>query len=888
MVYPKTYLAKLVAIILVTTSITPVTDKLVSLNSVALAQSFGTNPESFPIPRALPEGTTLRVDGSTSMRMINEELRSRFEEQFPNAQVRLNASRTDEALQALLNGEIQLVASGRPLTEAEKAQGLVEVPLEREKLAIVLGPDNPFDGNLSFEQFAQIFRGEITNWSEVGGPNLPIRMIDRPDYSDTRRALSTYDVFEGTPFETGETADPVNEDETDAVVAELGNDGIGYAVVSQVIDRQDVRILPMHQTLPDDPRYPYSQYRAFVYREGAEPAVLAFLGFATTPPGQEVIVDSPAVGDGVAEAESPAAGADDPGFGNAGADGIGDGNADSSPGESGGTEAEAPDPAGEAATPADAQADSTAEADTALLPDADAAEGQGFPWWLLWLLGIPILGGLLWWLLKGSGSPSSATTSRPGGPPSASQTGTSAIAPDGSGTGVASPPVSPGVTTVAAAAGPVAAAAAATTAARIVLTPRNSQSAYAYWEIPEADLEAAKRQGGKVQQLRLYDVTELPPDAELPAPVAEFACEGEEPDLYLPINRSDRDYLAEVGYFTGEQRWLPLARSKPVHVPAVPAGAIAAGAAALGATALGTGALLSQSAPGTATATSGQNRIVLTPRNQESGYTYWEVSEQARASLKSEGGQDYQLRIYDVTDIDQSDHPPHSVAVYDVAETDSDRSVPFPAPNRDYMAEIGYRTNDGDWLTLARSRPVMPEAVLSQPASSSVGTLGAIAGGIMAAGGVAAVTAARSTESPPSPVVASPISHRCAIETVAVHGQHHAVALDTGQIHHLKTAVATTCQLQPGLHILRIRDGVFNYDGDEGHPGEPFVLLWICGGSVVNQKTGVPVKQTWSTLNGYADTLTLNVLEPTSLYAFFVDTYPEDNVGEVTLSVIRI
>jgi hypothetical protein len=57
---------------------------------------------------------------------------------------------------------------------------------------------------------------------------------------------------------------------------------------------------------------------------------------------------------------------------------------------------------------------------------------------------------------------------------------------------------------------------------------------------------------------------------------------------------------------------------------------------------------------------------------------------------------------------------------------------------------------------------------------------------------------------------------------------------------------------------------------------------------VINQKTGVEVGATWSSLNGFDDTLTLEVLEPATLCAFFFDTYAEDNQGEVQLTVVRI
>ena len=388
MVYRKILSARFAVILLAATATTQVTGEWVARNGL-LAQSFGENPDGFPIPSALPDGTTLKVDGSTSMQMTNEALESRFEEQFPNVDVELGASRTDEAIADLLAGEIDVVSSGRPLTEDQKAQGLTETAIQREKLAILLGPENTFERDLTFEQFAGIFRGEIVNWSELGGPDLPIRLVDRPDYSDTRRALSTYQVFEANLLKTGSTAAPVTEDETSAVVAALGPDGIGYAVVSQVIDRSDVRIIPMHQTLPDDPRYPYSQHRAFVYKEDASPAVLAFLGFATTPPGEEVITEAPAA---VAPDAEPDAAEPEPSESPAEtAPAAAEPEAADPPAEadSGETAPAAAEP--EAATPPPEAGE--APADVAQVPataPAGDVEAGGFPWWLL---GIPVLGG---------------------------------------------------------------------------------------------------------------------------------------------------------------------------------------------------------------------------------------------------------------------------------------------------------------------------------------------------------------------------------------------------------------------------------------------------------------------------------------------------------------
>lgn len=108
------------------------------------------------------------------------------------------------------------------------------------------------------------------------------------------------------------------------------------------------------------------------------------------------------------------------------------------------------------------------------------------------------------------------------------------------------------------------------------------------------------------------------------------------------------------------------------------------------------------------------------------------------------------------------------------------------------------------------------------------------------------------------------------------------------QMNRLQQEVAVSLELEPGFNIVKIKSGTFDYQESSDHPGEPLVMLWIYGGKVINQKTGIAVGATWSSLNGYDDALVLEVKEKATLCAFFFDTYLGDNEGEVHLSVARV
>ena len=238
------------------------------------------------------------------------------------------------------------------------------------------------------------------------------------------------------------------------------------------------------------------------------------------------------------------------------------------------------------------------------------------------------------------------------------------------------------------------------------------------------------------------------------------------------------------------------------------------------------------------------------------------------AAARRQGGETLVAKLYDITDRPSGMTLPEPVAQVECSDQDVDVEFAIPTADRDYMAAVGYQTGTDSWLSLAQSEPI--RVASSIPGAAILG--GAAAGAAVAAGLGAA------QDQP---------TDQGNTQTVKVHSRKNSLMFDAEQLHHIEQNVASTYHLPPGLYSLKIKEGVFNYDGDDNHPGEAFVLLWIHGGTVINPKTGIPVSSTWTTLNGYSDSLTLTVREPATLCAFFVDTYPDDNTGEVTLEITK-
>jgi phosphate transport system substrate-binding protein len=250
------------------------------------------NPETttFTPPPNLPNGTVIAIDGSTSMVQMNQALKRGFEMQFPGTTVNTAANGSNKGIESLLRRTIDLAASSRPLTEAEKSQGLAELAVSRDAIAIVVGEKNPFRRGLTQAQVVGIFQGQITDWSAVGGIAGQIKVINRPPISGTHHTFQEI-VLRGGNFGTSPNITTMEKDATTPILQALGTNGISYATYSQVANQRTVRNVAIDGLTPEAPNYPYQRTLFYVYQQPPSPQVQAFLSFVQSPQGQQAFLD---------------------------------------------------------------------------------------------------------------------------------------------------------------------------------------------------------------------------------------------------------------------------------------------------------------------------------------------------------------------------------------------------------------------------------------------------------------------------------------------------------------------------------------------------------------------------------------------------------------------
>lgn len=261
-------------------------EKISSNNSVN--QPAITPNTSFEPPVTVPSGTTIRIDGSTSMVQINQALKNSFEQQFPGTNVVTQARGSGNGIQALIAGNTDLAAVSRPLTSSEAAQNLLAVPVAKDAIAIVVGVNNTFRRGLSDQQVKAIFQGKITNWSEVGGQAGTIRVINRPEISGTRQVFQEL-VLQGKKFGSTANITTVPRDATTPILQALKGDGTSYATFAQVANQLTVRTVAVNGLTPEATNYPYQRTLFYIYKQPASEAVQAFLGYLGSPKGKEVV-----------------------------------------------------------------------------------------------------------------------------------------------------------------------------------------------------------------------------------------------------------------------------------------------------------------------------------------------------------------------------------------------------------------------------------------------------------------------------------------------------------------------------------------------------------------------------------------------------------------------
>ena len=240
-------------------------------------------------------GGTVSTDGSTSMEKVIGALGESFMEANSGTTFTYNPTGSGSGIQAVSEGRCDIGLSSRALKDDEKASGLKETIVALDGIAIIVNPQNPVK-DLSLEQIARIYTGEITNWKDVGGDDAEIVLIGREAGSGTRDGFEsitkTKDAcqYRQELTSTGDVITTVSQNPN----------AIGYASLASIKD--SVKALTVNGVAPTEATVKDGTYlvqRPFVLvtKEGAALSETAqkFFDFATSADAASIISATGAV-----------------------------------------------------------------------------------------------------------------------------------------------------------------------------------------------------------------------------------------------------------------------------------------------------------------------------------------------------------------------------------------------------------------------------------------------------------------------------------------------------------------------------------------------------------------------------------------------------------------
>lgn len=131
---------------------------------------------------------SISLAGSTSMEKLCDAMSESFMEAYPGVTVTVEYTGSGAGLESLVQGSIDIGNASRGLKDGEKEKGAVENVVAIDGIAVITDKSNTVT-DLTTEQLAAIYKGEISNWNEVGGKDEAIVVIGREAGSGTRGAF---------------------------------------------------------------------------------------------------------------------------------------------------------------------------------------------------------------------------------------------------------------------------------------------------------------------------------------------------------------------------------------------------------------------------------------------------------------------------------------------------------------------------------------------------------------------------------------------------------------------------------------------------------------------------------------------------------------------------
>lgn len=259
-------------------------------NAEAAATETPVEETAAPAEETADVTGTVSMAGSTSMEKLANAVAESFMAKYPGVTVTAEFTGSSAGVEAVLAGSVDIGNSSRELKEEEIAAGAVSNVVAIDGIAVVVDPANTVT-DLTKDQLISIYKGEVKNWSELGGADAPIVVVGREAGSGTRGAFEELLEIQDACAYASEL------DSTGAVIAKVAATpgAVGYVSLDAINDTVKAVSLEGVEATPENIKAgSYFLSRPFVMATKGEiaeqsDAVKALFDYLASDEGKEVI-----------------------------------------------------------------------------------------------------------------------------------------------------------------------------------------------------------------------------------------------------------------------------------------------------------------------------------------------------------------------------------------------------------------------------------------------------------------------------------------------------------------------------------------------------------------------------------------------------------------------
>ena len=245
-------------------------------------------PTSTPTAE-VQSAVTFTISGSGTVTNLLTALQPKFEADNPGYKLNLlSGTNTAGGVQGTLEGALDAAAMAGPAKEEDLAKGLKTFVVGRTGVAIFAHPDLEVT-SLTPDQITQIFKGEITNWSEVGGKDEAIIVFVREENESATPPLRAATLGDD-PFVESAAVLKSSGDMLTSIAGSPESVGYGNWIAAKTSSTK-VKAIAVNDVLPDADGYPMSLEIGLGYTEANQEKIQPLLDWLVSEKGRAALAE---------------------------------------------------------------------------------------------------------------------------------------------------------------------------------------------------------------------------------------------------------------------------------------------------------------------------------------------------------------------------------------------------------------------------------------------------------------------------------------------------------------------------------------------------------------------------------------------------------------------